>query len=144
MQDEFKYYKLALVAVLSCIVGAVLAGSMEVFRDTGGVWLGAIGTLLTLIFLIFQNIKLQKAQEKRDEEDSRIKKTQYLENRKKNFYSLLEEFKNETAIPIEFTSKYSLYKKIYPSSKVNSEIIMNLVPLLLVISSVYSLTSNTS
>lgn len=112
--------------------GALIAGGVMftsvVLTEQPASWVGSIGTVLaaigtvsTLGFLIWQNDKIQKAQTRRDAEDSRVKKTQYLENRKNNFYSLLDEIKHETSVPIEFKSKYALYKTIYPVSKINSD-----------------------
>ncbi|MCF7362642.1 hypothetical protein O4H50_08580 [Vibrio diazotrophicus] len=55
MAKGFRYYLFMVVGVISCMIGVVLAGSMDVFRDTGGTWLGAIGTVSTLVFLTYQH-----------------------------------------------------------------------------------------
>lgn len=109
--------------LISVILGASLAGFGHFDFDYGDIptWLAGIGTVLTFVFLILQNLSMQKSQKLRDIEDSRLKNVQYLEHRKKNLYSLFDELKEETDIPVSFSGKYSLYRKIHPVSDITND-----------------------
>ncbi len=111
------------IILSSVLLGCVLSGFGHFDFDYGDIptWLAGIGTVLTFVFLILQNLSMQKSQKLRNIEDSRLKNVQYLEHRKKNLYSLFDELKDETDIPVDFSGKYSLYRKIYPVSDITTD-----------------------
>ncbi|OBT07605.1 hypothetical protein [Vibrio cyclitrophicus] len=104
------------IVISAILFGAIITGFGQFNFDYGDIptWLAGVGTIFTFVFLILQYLNMQKTQRLRDIEELRLKNVQYLEHRKKNLYSLFDELKDETEIPVEFTGRYSLYRKIYP------------------------------
>ncbi|ENY7807897.1 hypothetical protein WOC12_00525 [Vibrio parahaemolyticus] len=129
--NGFKYYLLVVAAVLLLIVGAVWGGAMTVFLDTGGSWLGSIGTVLTLVFLIVQNRsqakEIKEEREKREHHETEQQKMwaqqremllfQKLQMHKSLFNDLLDEL--EDSLKVTFFDRTGMYKKFFPHNGFN-------------------------
>lgn len=131
MPNGFKYYFLVVAAVLLLITGAVWGGAMNVFLDTGGAWLGSIGTVLTLAFLIVQNRsqakEIKEEREKRESHETEQQRMwkeqremltfQKLQMHKSLFNDLLDEL--EGNLNVTFFDRTGMYKKFFPYNGFN-------------------------
>ncbi|MCL9775692.1 hypothetical protein [Vibrio methylphosphonaticus] len=132
--STFWTYKVILVAIMSCMVGAILTGANEIFIrllelvDDSAAWVSAIatvfaafGTISTLVFLTWQNINektalLHAEKKQQDMWDSQAESINFqkYQTHKKMFDKMLDGLESKYDGEFEFFDRDSLYHNIFP------------------------------